>query len=40
MRNEMRQVIARLLSKHAELADVSRKAIDTMDNYLELLPMV
>jgi hypothetical protein len=40
MRDEMRKVIARLLSEHTKLTDVSCQPIDTMHDYLELLPML
>ena len=39
MRNEMCKVIARLLSKHAELTDVSRQPVNTMHYDLKLLPV-
>lgn len=39
VRNEVRKVIARLLSEHAELTDMSSQPIDSMNNYLKLLPM-
>jgi len=39
VRDEMCEVVARLLSEHAELTDVSREPIDTMNDDLKLLPM-
>jgi TRAP-type mannitol/chloroaromatic compound transport system permease large subunit len=39
VRNEMREVVARLLSEHAELTNVSCQPIDAVNDYLQLLPM-
>jgi hypothetical protein len=39
VRDEMCKVVARLLSEHAELTDVSCQPINAMNNDLKLLPM-